>query len=409
MNCRHCGTHLTKVFVDLGIQPPSNSYLAKKDAPEKKYPLKVFVCDKCYLVQTEDFVDREEMFSNEYAYFSSMSKSFLDHSKKYVDMITDRLGLDSSSRVVEIACNDGYLLQYFREKGIYPIGVEPTASTAKVAREKGIHVVEDFFGTKLAQKMIEDYGYADLILGNNVLAHVPDINDFLSGISLMLKDTGTVTFEFPHLLNLIRHNQFDTIYHEHYSYLSLTALVEVFRTNGLEIYYVEEIPTHGGSLRVYGRLVESESRPGYDTVRNILRREEMCGMRDLEFYENFQYDIEQIRMDFELFVRHVREQGKTVAGYGAAAKGNTFLNYVGATEKMVSMVADITPSKVGKFLPGSRIPIVSEDELKEFGADYIIIFPWNIKDEIKTRLRANEIAKESCRFVTFIPNMEITA
>lgn len=407
MNCRHCETHLTKVFVDLGIQPPSNSYLAKKDDPEKKYPLKVFVCHECYLVQTEDFVDREEMFSNEYAYFSSMSKSFLEHSKRYVDMITERLELDSSSRVVEIACNDGYLLQYFKEKGIYPIGVEPTASTAKVAREKDIHVVEDFFGTRLAEKMVEDYGYADLILGNNVLAHVPDINDFLSGVSLMLTGDGTCTFEFPHLLNLIKHNQFDTIYHEHYSYLSLTALVKIFQTNGLEIYDVEEIPTHGGSLRVYGQRLEGEKAIS-ENVKNLLYREELCGMKDLEFYDSFQSDIEQIRIDFELFRKYCKERKSKVAGYGAAAKGNTFLNYVEGDSNIIAMVADTAPLKQGKFLPGSRIPIVSEPDLKAFDPDYVVIFPWNIKSEVKAKLRKEGLVKETCRFVTFIPHMEIS-
>lgn len=407
MNCRHCGTHLTKVFVDLGIQPPSNSYLAKKDEPEKKYPLKVFVCHECYLVQTEDFVDREEMFSKDYAYFSSMSKSFLEHSKAYVDMITERLALDSSSRVVEIACNDGYLLQYFKEKGIYPIGVEPTTSTAEKAREKGIHVVEDFFGVALAEKMAADYGYANLILGNNVLAHVPDINDFLSGVTLLLTGDGTVTFEFPHLLNLIRHNQFDTIYHEHYSYLSLTALVKVFETNGLEIYDVEEIPTHGGSLRVYGGIKE-HGHPIQKSVTDLLYKEELCGLKNMEFYDSFQGDIEQIKIDFELFQRHVREKGGKVAGYGAAAKGNTFLNYVDANNRFVSMVADTAPLKQGKFMPGSRISIVSEDELKAFDPDYVIIFPWNIKDEIKAKLRREKIVGDSCKFVTFIPWMEIS-
>lgn len=405
MNCRHCQTHLVKTFVDLGEMPPSNSYVTIRDEKEKKYPLKVMVCHECYLVQTEDFVDREECFSKDYAYFSSMSKSFLDHAKEYVDMIIERLQLDSSSSVVEIACNDGYLLQYFLEKKIYPLGIEPTASTAKVAKSKGLSVLDEFFGTELASSLLENQGPADLIIGNNVLAHVPDINDFLIGINTLLSPQGTVTFEFPHFLNLIRYNQFDTIYHEHYSYLSLTALVNVFASNQLEVYDVEEIQTHGGSLRIYGQIKDFGKNEVSERVKDLLYKEDLCGLKNMEFYDAFQGDIEQIKRDFILFRRHCMEKGFKVAGYGAAAKANTFLNYVKANERTIPFIADVTPAKQGKFMPGSLIPIVAEDKLVEYDPDYVIIFPWNFKDEIVKRLKP--MLKSSCRFVTFIPEMEI--
>jgi SAM-dependent methyltransferase len=402
MNCRHCGTELKRTFVDLGKMPPSNSYLSNKDDIEKSYPLKVLVCDNCLLVQTEDFVDREEMFSNEYAYFSSMSQSFLEHSKDYVDMIMTRLHLNQNSRVVEIACNDGYLLQYFKDKGLSPLGIEPTDSTARVAREKGIEVIGEFFGKELAERIASEYGFSDLIIGNNVLAHVPDINDFLQGVALLLHSEGTATFEFPHLLNLIKDNQFDTIYHEHYSYLSLTALVKIFEANGLNIYHVKKIPTHGGSLRVY-----AGNKPKRSTVQLILIEEQLYGLNNLESYETFQYEIERIKMDFDIFRTKFLEKGHKVAGYGAAAKANTFLNYVGADEKFIPMVADITPAKQGKFLPGSRIPIVSEEALTEFDPDFVIIFPWNFKEEIMGRLQRREIVRKDCKFVTFIPELRV--
>lgn len=409
MNCRHCNNPLTKTFVDLGEQPPSNSYLTTQDQKEKKYPLRVLVCDKCFLVQTEDFVNREEMFSNDYAYFSSMSESFLAHSKRYVDMITQRLDLvPSQGKVYEIACNDGYLLQYFKEKGFEPIGIEPTHSTAEKAREKGIHVVEDFFGLDIASRLAKKYGEADLIIGNNVLAHVPDINDFLKGVAKLLGLGGIVTFEFPHLLNLIKGNQFDTIYHEHYSYLSLTAIVKIFDANGLVLYDVEEIPTHGGSLRVYGSLKHSPDEWVSDSVKEILQREEYYELTSIDFYGLFQTNITSAKFDFGNFAYILTKQhSPKVAGYGAAAKGNTFLNTVGATKDHIAMIADTAPLKQGKFMPGSRIPIVSEDALKEYDPDYVVIFPWNIKADVIKRLREKQIVKESCKFVTFIPRLEI--
>jgi SAM-dependent methyltransferase len=405
MNCRHCGETLSNVFVDLGVQPPSNSYLTHKDEEEKKYPLRVLVCEKCYLVQTEDFVDRAEMFSKEYAYFSSMSKSFLEHSEKYVAMIVDRLRLNWNSKVYEIACNDGYLLQYFKQHEIEPFGIEPTKSTAEKAREKGIVVVEDFFGLGLASRLSKKYGDADLILGNNVLAHVPDINDFLKGVAELLRVDGTVTFEFPHLLNLIRYNQFDTIYHEHYSYLSLTALVKIFDSNGLVLYDVEEISTHGGSLRVYGCLNHVGAHTPRNSVRDVLDKEDEFGLKNIEFYDLFAKQIDATRFDFDLFVNHTKD--RKVAGYGAAAKGNTFLNTVGELNN-IAMIADTSPLKIGKYMPGSRIPIVSEDSLKEYDPDYVVIFPWNIKESVIDRLLENRIVKDSCKFVTFIPRLEIS-
>ena len=286
------------------------------------------------------------------------------------------------------------------------MGIEPTRSTASAARKKGISVVDDFFGTELASRLLENNGPADLIIGNNVLAHVPDINDFLIGVNTLLSPQGTVTFEFPHLLNLIGSNQFDTIYHEHYSYLSLTAIVNVFASNQLEVYDVEEIPTHGGSLRVYGQIKGFGKHDVSDNVKDMLYKEELYGLKNLEFYDAFQGDIEQIKKDFIFLRRHCLEKGYKIAGYGAAAKANTFLNYVRANENTIPFVADVTPAKQGKFLPGSRIPIVSEEKLIEFDPDYVIIFPWNFRSEIIARLK--EILKPTCRVVTFIPEMEIS-
>jgi hypothetical protein len=406
MNCRHCGTKLTKTFLDLGKMPPSNSYLTNKDDPEKEYPLKVLVCDNCFLVQTEDFVEREEMFSCDYAYFSSMSQSFLDHAKEYVEKIIPELGLDVNSNVLEIASNDGYLLQYFQEKGFTPIGVEPTASTAKAARDKGIHTIESFFGERTAETLATIHGFFDLIIGNNVLAHVPDINDFCRGVSLLLHGEGTVTFEFPHLLNLIRYNQFDTVYHEHYSYLSLSAVKRIFEYNGLEVYKVEKIPTHGGSLRVYAQRHGGKHRIDDSVTLGVLE-ESMNSLTDIEHYERFQGVVEKVKIDFDVFRNYVLKPGTKVIGYGAAAKANTFLNFVGAGEKIIPAVADITPAKIGKFLPGSKIPIVSEDHLKSYDPDYVIIFPWNFKKEIIERLRSEDLVPKDCKFVTFIPELRI--
>lgn len=401
MNCRHCHTPLSKTFIDLGEMPPSNSYLVDRTEAEIKYPLRVLVCGNCFLVQTEDFVDREEMFSKEYAYFSSMSKSFLKHSKEYVEMITEELQLDEDSKVMEIACNDGYLLQYFLPKKMRIVGIEPTESTAKAAAEKGIPIIIDFFSLHLSHRIKKSLGTFNLIIGNNVLAHVPDVNDFLSGVQNLLGEKGVATFEFPYLLNLILLNQFDTIYHEHYSYYSLTAVQKIAETNGLQIHKVEEIPTHGGSLRVY--LSHKGNWPIDESVESFLHREKLCRLDSLEFYENFQGEVEFLRAEFETFLKASR--GKKIAGYGAAAKANTFLNYMGATDKTLPFIADVTPAKQGKFMPGSRIPIVGEDRLKEFDADYVIIFPWNFKDEIITRLKT--IVGEHCQFVTFIPSMAI--
>jgi 2-polyprenyl-3-methyl-5-hydroxy-6-metoxy-1,4-benzoquinol methylase len=405
MKCRHCETELKKVFIDLGEMPPSNSYLDNPEQKENIYPLKVFVCHECFLVQTEDYVEKEEMFSNNYAYFSSQSKTFLKHAKDYVDMITDRLDLNKTSKVLEIACNDGYLLQYFVEKEIPCLGIEPTLSTATEARKKEIPILCSFFSEGLSEEIKQKAGTFDLVIGNNVLAHVPELNDFLKGVRNILSDSGVVTFEFPYLLNLIEKKQFDTIYHEHFSYFSVTALDRIFKSNGLEIYDIEEIPTHGGSLRVYAKRNDT-----YFLVRNavyeFLKREEEIGLSDISYYEGFQKYIEKIKFEFILFTDMCKHSKAKIVGYGAAAKANTFLNYMKVNNSVIPFVIDTTPAKQGKLLPGSKIPVISEEIFKEIDPDYVIIFPWNFKDEIIERLRSK--VSEDCKFVTFIPSLELT-
>jgi len=402
MKCRFCSTELKHELIDLLNSPPSNSYLTAQELnePEVYFPLKIYVCDNCFLVQIDEYKKSGEIFDKNYAYFSSFSSSWLTHSKNYVDMITERLCLTDSSMVIEIASNDGYLLQYFLEKNIPCTGIEPTASTAAVAREKGINVIEEFFGENMAKTLQQ----ADLILGNNVLAHVPDINGFVKGLKISLKPGGTVTMEFPHLLNLINLNQFDTIYHEHFSYLSLYTVEKIFRKHSLIIYDVEELPTHGGSLRIYaaheGSGMKVNSRVGV-----LLNKERDAGFDALAGYMGLQGKARKIKMDFLNFLLKADLEGKTVAGYGAAAKGNTLLNYCGVKNDLIKFVIDAAPSKQGKFLPGSHIPVVNEAEIKNIKPDYIVIFPWNIKDEIEKQLAY--VKEWGCRFVTAIPEVRI--
>lgn len=408
MKCRHCGDELANTFVDLGSSPPSNSYLidtSVKD-PEKWYPLRVMVCEKCWLVQTEDFVGVGEMFSEDYAYFSSFSTSWLDHAKTYVDKMTDLLGLDEHSMVVEVAANDGYLLQYVQQKDIPCYGIEPTHSTAQAAREKGLEIIEDFFGVTKAQELAGDGRQADLTAANNVLAHVPDINDFVKGFSILLKPDGVATFEFPHLLNLVQLNQFDTIYHEHYSYLSLTAVQKIFTANRLAVFSVEELPTHGGSLRVYAQRADNGERPVENSVAQIIHNETAAGMTTTAFYDGFQDNANTVKDDFLGFLQDAKKQGKKVAGYGAAAKGSTLMNFAGIGPDLISYVVDRNPAKQNKFLPGSKIPIFGEDNLKLDRPDYVIIVPWNLKIEIAEQL--NYIRDWDGKFVTAVPALEIT-
>lgn len=382
MKCRHCDTQLHHVCLDLGTSPPSNSYLLLDELgrPETYFPLRLLFCESCYLVQTEDFAQRELLFAKDYAYFSSYSSSWLAHAKTCVDMMHQRFALTHASMVVEVAANDGYLLQYVKELDIPCYGVEPTESTASVAQERGIEIVPEFFGRELAIRLVNQRRQADLIIANNVLAHVPDINDFVAGFAILLKDDGVATFEFPHLYNMVRSNQFDTAYHEHFSYLSLSAVKNIFNRNGLNIFDVEELPTHGGSLRVY---VQKGSRwESTQMVQQILLTEAQFGMHDFSFYSHFQQSAEKTKNDVLQYLIKCKNAGLKVAAYGAAAKGNTLLNFAGIRSDLLAYVVDKNPQKQGKFLPGSRIPIVNESYLVNDRPDRILILPWNLKSEI---------------------------
>ena len=408
MKCRHCQTELTSTLIDLGTSPPSNSYVTNKTiyGPEKYFPLRVLVCEKCWLVQTEDYAGAEELFDADYAYFSSFSSTWLKHAEKYVADMVQRFDLDASSYIVEVAANDGYLLQYAKERGIPCLGVEPTTSTANAAREKGIEIVEEFFGVKLAEQLIRQGKQADLTAANNVLAHVPDINDFVNGFATLLKPAGVSTFEFPHLLRMVTENQFDTIYHEHYSYLSLSAVKVIFEANGLSIFDVEELSTHGGSLRVYAQRTDLGKRHISPNVTALLKREEIAGVSTSTFYDGFQDKAYKVKNDFVAFLIEAKNAGKTVAGYGAAAKGNTLLNYAGIRSDLLPYVVDLNPAKQNKFLPGCRIPIVAEDHLKQSQPDYVVILPWNLHEEVIFQL--SYIRDWGGQFVTAVPSLKIT-
>ena len=407
MKCRHCDEELKHTFIDLGSAPPSNAYLTKKSLkkPEIWYPLKVMVCDCCWLVQTEDFVKVDEMFSKDYAYFSSFSTSWLNHARNYVENITSRFNINEISTVVEVAANDGYLLQYFKNKGIPCYGIEPTHNTARVARDKGIEIIEDFFGAKKAKELVKKGRLADLTVANNVLAHVPDINDFVKGFSILLKPNGVSTFEFPHILNLIENNQFDTIYHEHYSYLSFTATCAVLKSNNMTAFDVEEINTHGGSLRVYAQRTDSGKQVICKSVLELQKKENEIGISHLQFYEGFQKKAEGIKLEFISFLIKAKQDGKKVVGYGAAAKGNTLINFSGVRPELLSYVVDKNKEKQGKYMPGSRIPIVEENKLKVDQPHYVVILPWNIKKEVIEQLRY--IQDWGGKFVTFVPSKDI--
>lgn len=407
MKCRHCGSVLKNCFVDLGSAPPSNAYLTpeKMAGPEVCYPLKVMVCEQCWLVQTEDFAGRDELFDSNYAYFSSFSSTWLAHVERYVEEMIERFFLSAESHVVEIAANDGYLLQFVKIRNIPCTGVEPTRSTAMAARKKGIDIVEDFFGVHLAKELLAQSKQADLITANNVLAHVPNINDFVSGCAVLLKHHGVATFEFPHLLNLIEKNQFDTIYHEHFSYLSLTAVKHIFEANGLTVFDVEEHPTHGGSLRVFAQRSETGNHSVSSLVAKLLKREDEVGMCDKGYYADFQGRAERVKDDLLAFLLNVKKQEKRVAAYGAAAKGNTLLNYAGIRSDLISFVVDKNPAKQDKYMPGSRIPIVGEKQLRTDEPDYVIILPWNLREEVMAQL--SYIREWGGQFVTAIPTLTI--
>jgi SAM-dependent methyltransferase len=409
MNCRHCHSPLSLTLVDLGSAPPSNAYLAKESlhVAERWFPLRVLVCEACWLVQTEDFAAADELFDAEYAYFSSYSSTWLAHAEAYVAEMTRRFALGPQSLVVEVAANDGYLLQYVQARGIPCLGIEPTASTAAAAREKQIDVIGEFFGVPLASRLVGEGRRADLMTANNVLAHVPDINDFVAGFATLLAPAGVATFEFPHLQNLLDKNQFDTIYHEHFSYLSLTAVERIFSANRLAIFDVEEIPTHGGSLRVFAQRRDTAHHARTARVDALLARERTAGMNSAGCYETFQAKVDRVKNDFVEFLLEAKRAGRTVAAYGAAAKGNTLLNYAGVRPDLITCVADRNPFKQGHWMPGSRIPIVDEHHLTRIRPDYVVILPWNLRAEVMDQL--GHLGAAGCRFVTAVPALEVTA
>ena len=407
MNCRHCHAELSLPFLDLGAAPPSNAYLdaAQLHAPETWYPLRVFTCTECWLVQTQDYAHHGDLFASDYAYFSSISTSWLAHSRAYVETMRARFGLGPTSLVAEVAANDGYLLQYVQRAGIPCYGIEPTASTATAAREKGLEIVERFFGVALADELAGAGRQVDLVAANNVLAHVPDINDFVAGFARLLKPQGVATFEFPHLMRMVQESQFDTVYHEHFSYLSLTAVQRIFAASGLTVFDVAELPTHGGSLRVFAQRSDSGRQTVAPAVSRLLQREDGAGMTAPAFYAGFQAQAERVKNEFLAFLLDARRQGKRVAAYGAAAKGNTLMNFAGIRPDLIRFVADRNAAKQGKYMPGSRIPIVGEKELLEARPDYVVILPWNLRVEVMAQLSA--LAAWGGRFVTAVPRLEV--
>ncbi|MCW7755340.1 class I SAM-dependent methyltransferase [Desulfobotulus sp. H1] len=406
MNCRHCGATLSHIFLDLGMAPPSNAYLSSNhlNKPEVYYPLRVLLCNACWLVQTEDFAQPDQLFHADYAYFSSISKSFLRHAACYSSKMKAMLNLNSNSFVLEIASNDGYLLKNFVAYGIPCLGIEPTQSTAFVAEKLGIPVIKRFFDSDLALSLANEGKRADLIVANNVLAHVPDINNFVRGLKLILKPFGTITLEFPHLLRLIRHGQFDTVYHEHFSYLSLHAVKHIFEAAGLRILDVEELPVHGGSLRIYCSHEENPS-PELPSVSSLLAMEEAEGLLGTLIYGEFQARVDHIKNELLVFLIEQKKKGKKVVGYGAAAKGNTLLNYAGVRQDLLPFVCDAAPSKQYKFLPGSHIPILNPAVLQIELPDYILILPWNIADEIIDK--NYWLAEKGTKFVKAVPELVI--
>ena len=409
MKCRHCQAKLTLPFLDLGSAPPSNAYLTQEGlrAPEDWFPLRLLVCTTCWLVQTEDHAGREQLFTDDYSYFSSFSASWLAHSQTYVEAMCARFELGAQSRVVEVAANDGYLLQYVRDAGIHCYGIEPTASTAAAAREKGIEIIERFFGVALADDLAGQGRQADLIAANNVLAHVPDINDFTAGFARLLKPEGVATFEFPHVMRMVAQNQFDTAYHEHYSYLSFTAVQRIFAANGLAVFDVEELSTHGGSLRVFAQRADVARHAVTGRVQEMHVREMQAGLTEPNYYAGFQAAANRVKNDFLAFLIDAKRAGKKVAAYGAAAKGNTLMNYAGVRPDLVAFVVDRNPAKQGKYMPGSRIPIVVESDLAAYRPDYVVLLPWNLEAELRQQLAA--LSSWGAQFVTAVPTLRCSA
>jgi hypothetical protein len=413
MHCRHCATETDLLLVDLGNQPSANKLPSagelraiENGIEEPMFPLRVYVCGNCYLAQLADFRRPETMFRSDYAYYSSYSGSWMDHARRYVDMVTERFGLSKDSFVVEVASNDGYLLRNFVANGVPCLGVDPAENCAERAKQHGVETIVDFFGTDLAKQLAAERGHADLVLGNNVLAHVPDINSFVAGLREIVAAHGVITLEFPHLARLLEYTQFDTIYDEHYSYLSLGAVSRIFEAQGLNVFDVEELPTHGGSLRVFGQRADA-GRPVGAAVASVLDAESRMGLDSKGLYESFQAKVNKIRDDFLDLVQREKAAGKKIAAFGAAAKGNTFLNYCGVGTETIDFVVDDTPVKQGRYLPGSHIPVVPEDVLKREKPDLVIILAWNFAPELTKRL--SYIAEWGGRVATAIPEVRVTS
>ena len=406
MKCRHCASSLKHTFLDLGFAPPSNAYLTADGLlrPEKYYPLTIRVCDLCWLVQTEDYAQADDLFSHDYAYFSSTSTGWLLHAELFAKAMISQFSLTQRSFVIEVASNDGYLLKNFIAADIPCLGIEPTASTAEAAENLGIPVLREFFSEGLGKQLAAQGNQADLIVGNNVFAHVPDINDFTRGLKALLKADGTITLEFPHLMRLIEKTQFDTMYHEHFSYLSLHAVISIFMATNLRVFDVTELPTHGGSLRIFGCHTD-DKRATTTTVNDVLLREKAFGLVSIVTYLDFQKRANQVKDDLLSFLIEQKRAGKKVAAYGAAAKGNTLLNYAGVKADLLSFVSDSAPSKQGKFMPGSHIPILAPQAISEQRPNFVLILPWNITDEI---IAANSFIREwGGKFITAVPKLQI--
>ena len=404
--CRFCGAPLTHTFVDLGMSPPCQTHITPEqlNVMEPFYPLHAYVCDRCLLVQLEEFVGPSDIFS-EYAYFSSYSDSWVAHAKRYADSMCQLLGLGAKNTVMEIASNDGYLLQHFVARGVPVLGIEPAANVARAAQDKGIRTVVKFFGQQTAREIAAEYGNPDLLLGNNVLAHVPDLNDFVAGMRILLGERGTITMEFPHLYRLMEQNQFDTIYHEHFSYFSLLTVEKVFAAHGLTLFDVEELPTHGGSLRIYGRHSQDSSRPVSARLVELRKRELDEGFGTLERYTHFTEQVMDTKRDILQFLVEAKRAGKRIVGYGAPGKGNTLLNYCGIRTDFLDFTVDRNPYKQGKYTPGTHIPILAPEAIRVARPDYIFILPWNLREEIVHAL--DYVREWGCRFVVPIPKIEI--
>jgi hypothetical protein len=406
VSCRFCGHTVRHTFVNLGMSPLCQTHITPErlNHVEPYYPLHAYVCERCFLVQLEEFVAPGDIFS-EYAYFSSYADSWVEHARRYCNLMRERFGIDRNSRVVEIASNDGYLLQHFVAHGVQVLGVEPAANVAEVAIKKGIPSVVKFFGRQTARDLAKEFGKPDLLLGNNVLAHVPDLNDFVAGMKILLGDAGIITMEFPHLLELMQHNQFDTIYHEHFSYLSFGTVSEVFRHHGLTLFDVERIPTHGGSLRIYGRHTDDGSKPLTERARDLLEVEERFGLKTLATYGAFAEQVRETKRALLEFLISAKRAGKRIVGYGAPGKGNTLLNYCGIGTDFLDFTVDRNPYKQGKYTPGTHIPILHPEELVKASPDYVLILPWNLKDEILATVGKTPGLK--ARFVVPIPTVQV--